>query len=72
LHVVVTVDAPDIVQTDTVIGIDLGLSPPAVTSTNQFLGEKAWRVTAPVFSTAAPLAVLRQQERQTALAPHQA
>ena len=43
LHVVVTVEAPDFEQTDEVIGIDLGLAQPAVTSTNQFLGTHAWK-----------------------------
>jgi IS605 OrfB family transposase len=45
LHVVVTLEAPVIAQTDEVIGIDLGLAHPAVTSTNQFLGKKAWKAT---------------------------
>jgi IS605 OrfB family transposase len=45
LHVVVTVDAPDIVPTDDVIGIDLGLAQPAVASTNTFLGKHAWKAT---------------------------
>jgi putative transposase len=43
LHVVVTVPAPDIVPTDQVVGVDLGLSRPAVTSTNRFLGKRAWK-----------------------------
>jgi len=45
LHVVVTVAPPVIAQTEEVIGIDLGLAHPAVTSTNQFLGKKAWKAT---------------------------
>jgi len=45
LHVVVTVDAPEIAQTDEIIGIDLGLAQPAVISTNRFLGKKAWKAT---------------------------
>ena len=45
LHVVVTLDAPTVVQTADVIGIDLGLAHPSVTSTNQFLGKKAWKAT---------------------------
>jgi len=45
LHVVVTVQTPVIVQTDEVLGIDLGLTHPAVTSANQFLGTKAWKAT---------------------------
>jgi IS605 OrfB family transposase len=43
LHVVVTVPAPKIEPTDEVIGVDLGLTQPAVTSTGRFLGKKAWR-----------------------------
>jgi putative transposase len=43
LHVVVDVVAPDIAPTDAVIGVDLGLAQPAVTSEAAFLGKKAWR-----------------------------
>lgn len=43
LHVVVTLPCPEIAPTDDVVGVDLGLSRPAVTSTNLFLGRKAWR-----------------------------
>jgi putative transposase len=43
LHVVVTIPAPDIAQTDQVIGVDLGLARPAVTSHNHFLGKKTWK-----------------------------
>ncbi len=45
LHVVVTVEPPTVASTDEVVGIDLGLAHPAVTSTNQFLGQKAWKAT---------------------------
>jgi IS605 OrfB family transposase len=45
LHVVVTLAPPVIAQTEELIGIDLGLAHPAVTSTNQFLGKKAWKAT---------------------------
>ncbi len=43
LHVVVTVPAPEIAPTDQVVGVDLGIVRPAVTSTNHFLGERAWK-----------------------------
>jgi IS605 OrfB family transposase len=43
LHVVVTVPAPDVQPTDQVVGVDLGLSRPAVTSINRFLGKRAWK-----------------------------
>jgi IS605 OrfB family transposase len=43
LHVVVTVPAPQVEPTDEVIGVDLGLAQPAVTSTNRFLGERCWK-----------------------------
>jgi IS605 OrfB family transposase len=43
LHVVVTVPVPDVAPSDQVIGVDLGLSRPAVTSTNRFLGQRAWK-----------------------------
>jgi putative transposase len=43
LHIVVAVPTPEIEATDDVVGIDLGLAQPAVTSTKQFLGKKAWR-----------------------------
>jgi putative transposase len=45
LHVVVTLEAPTVIETEEVIGIDLGLAHPAVTSTNQFMGKKAWKAT---------------------------
>lgn len=45
LYVVVTIAPPVIAQTAEVIGIDLGLAQPAVTSTNQFLGKQAWKAT---------------------------
>jgi putative transposase len=43
LHVVVTLPAPEIEPTDHVVGVDLGINRPAVTSTNRFLGKKAWK-----------------------------
>jgi putative transposase len=43
LHVVVSIPKPTIAPTETVIGIDLGLARPAVTSARQFLGEKRWQ-----------------------------
>jgi IS605 OrfB family transposase len=43
LHVVVTVPAPQVEPTDAVIGVDLGIARPAVTSTNRFLGERRWK-----------------------------
>ena len=43
LHIVVEVPDPIVAPNDTVIGIDLGLNRPAVTSTRQFLGEKRWK-----------------------------
>jgi putative transposase len=43
LHVVVTVPAPEIEPSDQVVGVDLGISRPAVTSLGRFLGKKAWK-----------------------------
>ncbi len=43
LHVVVTVPAPDGAPTDEVVGVDLGLAQPAVTSNNRFLGKRVWK-----------------------------
>jgi IS605 OrfB family transposase len=43
LHVVVTVPAPDISPSDQVVGVDLGLNRPAVTSNNKFLGQRRWK-----------------------------
>jgi IS605 OrfB family transposase len=43
LHVVVTVPAPAVEPTDEVVGVDLGLAQPAVTSHNQFLGKRVWK-----------------------------
>jgi IS605 OrfB family transposase len=43
LHVVVSIPEPDLPQNDEVIGIDLGLNHPAVTSKHQFLGHRRWK-----------------------------
>ena len=43
LHVVVTVPLPQIEPTDQVVGIDLGINRPAVTSNNHFLGQRRWK-----------------------------
>jgi putative transposase len=43
LHVVVTVPAPEIKPTDAIVGVDLGINRPAVTSNNQFLGQRRWK-----------------------------
>src|SRR6266511_271372 len=43
LHVVVTVPAPAVEPTDQVVGIDLGINRPAVTSTHRFLGQRRWK-----------------------------
>src|SRR6266545_6576659 len=43
LHVVVTVPAPDVQPNDQVIGVDLGINRPAVTSNNRFLGQRRWK-----------------------------
>ena len=43
LHVVVDVPMPDVARSDEVIGIDLGLNHPAVTSKRQFLGTRYWK-----------------------------
>jgi len=43
LHVVVDVPAPQIRPTDEVVGVDLGINRPAVTSNNRFLGERRWK-----------------------------
>jgi putative transposase len=43
LHVVVTVLASEVQPTDQVVGVDLGINRPAVTSTNQFLGKRRWK-----------------------------
>src|SRR5262245_20617884 len=43
LHVVVSVPAPAIEPIDQVVGVDLGLSRPAVTSSGRFLGRRAWK-----------------------------
>lgn len=45
LHTVVTMPAPVVAPIDEVVGVDLGLAQPAVTSGNLFLGKKAWRAT---------------------------
>jgi putative transposase len=43
LHVVVTVPAPEIAPTDQIVGVDLGIVRPAVTSNNRFLGQPRWK-----------------------------
>src|SRR5262249_46785656 len=43
LHVVVTVPAPNIPPSDQVVGVDLGLNRPAVTSSGRFLGQRRWK-----------------------------
>src|SRR5260221_5026498 len=43
LHIVVSLPEPSIPPTTTVVGVDLGLNRPAVTSNRQFLGEKRWK-----------------------------
>ena len=43
LHIVVSIPEPSIVPITTVVGVDLGLNRPAVTSARQFLGEKHWK-----------------------------
>jgi putative transposase len=43
LHVVVSVPAPEFVPCGQIVGLDLGLSRPVVTSTNCFLGKRAWK-----------------------------
>ncbi len=43
LHIVVSIPEPAIVPSQEVIGVDLGLNRPAVTSAHQFLGEKQWK-----------------------------
>jgi len=43
LHVVVTLPAPAIPPSDASMGVDLGLTCPAVTSTAAFLGKRRWK-----------------------------
>ena len=43
LHIVVTIATPQVQPTDQVVGVDLGINRPAVTSTNHFLGKKRWK-----------------------------
>jgi putative transposase len=43
LHIVVSIPEPALPPTTIVVGVDLGLGRPAVTSARQFLGEKYWK-----------------------------
>lgn len=43
LHVVIETPTPAIPATDTVLGVDLGLCHPAVTSEGRFLGKRLWK-----------------------------
>jgi putative transposase len=43
LHVVVSIPAPNVEATDQVVGVDLGINRPAVTSNNHFLGKRRWK-----------------------------
>lgn len=40
LHVVISALVPDIAKSDAIVGVDLGLAHPAVTSTRRFLGKR--------------------------------
>jgi len=43
LHVVVSIPAPEVQPTETVVGVDLGVTRAAVSSDNRFHGERRWR-----------------------------
>jgi putative transposase len=43
LHAVVDVKPPEFVPSGRVVGVDLGINRPAVTSTAQFLGQRKWK-----------------------------
>src|SRR6266496_1245522 len=43
LHIVVSIPTPNVEPSYEVVGVDLGLNRPAVTSTRQFLGERRWK-----------------------------
>ena len=43
LCVVVETKEPEVVSTDKVVGVDLGVNRPAVTSNNQFFGKRQWK-----------------------------
>ena len=43
LHIVVELPSPQIASIPNVIGIDLGLNHPAVTSNHQFMGQRQWK-----------------------------
>ncbi len=43
LHVVVTLPDPEIVPNGQVIGVDFGITRPAVTSNNRFFGRRSWK-----------------------------
>ncbi len=43
LHIVVNIPAPIVDPTEEVIGVDLGLNRPAVTSNRHFLGDRRWK-----------------------------
>nr|BBH87155.1 transposase [Thermosporothrix sp. COM3] len=43
LHVVVSIPDPVVAPSGKVVGVDLGLNRPAVTSNKQFLGERRWK-----------------------------
>lgn len=45
LHIVVDLPAPEVAPTAEVVGVDLGIAQPAVTSAGKFLGKRAWRNT---------------------------
>ncbi|MFH1484888.1 MAG: transposase [Chloroflexota bacterium] len=43
LHIVIQMPTPTVEPVSDVVGVDLGLAQPAVTSTARFLGERRWR-----------------------------
>ncbi len=45
LHVVVTLPAVEFIPTGEVVGVDFGITRPAVASNNQFLGKRSWKNT---------------------------
>ncbi len=43
LHVVVSLPTPEVEPTDDIVGVDLGINRPAVTSNDRFLGQRRWK-----------------------------
>lgn len=43
IHIVLTLPTPDVVSSDAIVGVDFGITRPAVASHNRFFGKRSWK-----------------------------